>query len=136
MSNVIENKELELKQKQTLEQGGSEPTRSGVWFVPTVDIVETASEIIVQADLPGVTQEGLDVDLKDDVLTLTGAVGKVPESRKLVYREYDVGGFTRQFRLGQVVDQTKITAKLNHGILTVVLPKVEKAKPRKISITG
>jgi len=135
MTTTNDSKELELKQKQAVEKGAGEPTRSGAWFLPTVDIYETPTEIVVKADLPGVTPDGLDVDVKDDTLTITGAVAAVPENRKLVYHEYEVGGFTRQFRLGQVVDQSKIAAKLAGGILTVSLPKVEKAKPRKIAIT-
>jgi len=135
MTTTNDNRELELKQKQAVEKGAGEPTRSGAWFLPTVDIYETPTEIVVRADLPGVTPDGLDVDVKDDTLTITGAVAAVPEHRKLAYREYDVGGFTRQFRLGQVVDQGKISAKLAGGILTVSLPKVEKARPRKIAIT-
>jgi len=135
MTTQNESKELELKEKQAVEKGTGEPTRGGAWFLPTVDIFETPTEIVVKADLPGVTPEGLDVDVKDDTLTITGSVSPVPGNRKLVYREYDVGGFTRQFRLGQVVDQSKISARLANGLLTVSLPKVEKAKPRKIAIT-
>jgi len=128
------DKELEVKAKQAIEQGSGEPTRSGLWFQPPVDIFETTTEITVKADVPGVTSAGLDVDLADNVLTITGAVDPLPENRRLIYREYDVGGFTRQFRLGQTVDQQKISAQLVDGVLTVTLPKVEKALPRKITV--
>lgn len=128
------DKELEVKAKQAIEKGSGEPTRSGLWFQPPVDIYETATEITVKADVPGVTSGGLDVDLADDVLTITGAVEPLPENRRLIYREYEVGGFTRQFRLGQTVDQKKISAQLVDGVLTVTLPKVEKALPRKITV--
>jgi len=131
---TTEKKELELKEKQALDKGAGEPTRSGPWFVPSVNIHETPNDLLVQADMPGVVSEGVDVDLKDGVLTITGSVGPIPTNRRLIYREYDVGGFTRQFTLGDVIDQSRITAKLAEGVLTVTLPKVEKAKPRKVLI--
>jgi HSP20 family protein len=129
------NKEIEVQTKKSIDQSSGEPTRGGLWFQPPVDIFETATEITVRADLPGVPPAGLDVDLKDDVLTITGSVEPLPANRRQIYREYDVGSFSRQFRLGEAVDQKKIAAKLVDGVLTVTLPKGEKAKPRKITVS-
>jgi len=131
---TTEKKEMELKGKQALEKSSGEPTRGGLWFVPNVDIHESPTELVVSADMPGVKSEGVDVDLKDGVLTITGTVATNPSGRRLIYHEYDVGGFTRQFTLGDVIDQSKISAKLADGVLTVILPKGEKAKPRKVLI--
>lgn len=133
---AIQKREMEAQEKQAVQREGGEPTREGLWFRPLVDIFETEAGISLRCDMPGVTKDGLDVDLREDVLTVTGRVEPLPGGRQRIHAEYDVGGFTRQFQVGEAVDQSKITATLSDGVLTVHLPKAEKLKPRKIEVAA
>ena len=114
---------------------GAEPTHEAPVYTPVVDIFETDQSITVLADMPGVEPENLTVDLRENVLTLVGRV-KEPErqNESWILREHTVGTFLRQFTLSQVIDQAKIDARLVDGVLRLELPKVEKAKPRQISV--
>ncbi|MBN2494708.1 MAG: Hsp20/alpha crystallin family protein [Deltaproteobacteria bacterium] len=129
-----EKKELEVSKKKEIEAQSGEPTREGVVFVPDVDIVETEQGITLYADLPGVRKEDLDIDIREGVLALTATVEPLPAHHRIIYREYDVGGFQRRFTLGEKIDQGKISAELTHGVLVLHLPKAEAHKPRKIEI--
>jgi HSP20 family protein len=87
------------------------------------------------ADMPGVKAEDLKIDLRESVLTLTGQVTR-PEGAKEsdVLREYQSGTFFRQFTLSEAIDQAKIDANLTGGVLRLELPKIEKARPRQITV--
>jgi HSP20 family molecular chaperone IbpA len=129
-----ENKELKVREKQELATP-AEQTRSGLVFTPNVDIYETEKDIILMADMPGVKTKDLTIDLRDDTLTLSGDIEPFenPDEQDMII-EYEVGKFYRQFTLSEVIDQSKIDANLNDGVLRLVLPKVEKAKPRRIEV--
>ena len=127
-------KEIQVKPKQEV-TSPAEQTTPGVVFTPSVDIFENDRELTLLADLPGVTAENLTIDLRENTLTLTGEVEpfeKAHEEDILV--EYEVGKYYRQFSLSNVIDQSKIDAKLTDGVLRLILPKVEEAKPRKIEV--
>lgn len=109
-------------------------TREGAYFEPPVDIYETDEALILHADVPGATSEDVATHLEDNLLTLTAPVKPVDEAWRPVYEEYAVGHYVRQFRLGQQIDQGKITATLKDGVLTLVLPKVDAARPRRIAV--
>ena len=113
----------------------AEQTRSGPLYSPAVDIFENDNSITVLADMPGVKAQDLQIDLRESVLTLTGRVS-TPETptESNVLREYRSGTFFRQFTLAETVDQARIDAKLADGVLRLELPKVEKAKPRQITV--
>lgn len=129
-----ESKALQAKEKTEV-TAPAEQTRSGVVFTPSVDIFETDKEITLLADMPGVKAKGLNIDLRENVLTLDGDV-ETPEGAEEVdvIREYRTGKYYRQFTLSQVIDQSKIEAELMDGVLRLKLPKVEAATPRKITI--
>lgn len=112
-----------------------EQTRPGPVYSPAVDIFEHESAITVLADMPGVKAEDLEIDLRENVLTLTGRVSP-PESTGSVpvLVEYEPGTFFRQFTLGSLIEQSKIDAKLTDGVLRLELPKAEKARPRQIAV--
>ncbi len=129
-----DKKELEVSKKKEIEKNQGEPTREGVMYVPEVDIAENEEAITLYADLPGVHPGGVDIDVREGVLTLTAKVDSRKEEDKLVYREYDIGGYQRRFTLGERIDVEKISAKMNNGELTLVLPKAENLKPRKIQV--
>lgn len=126
-------KELQAREKQELEQE-AEATREGRHFRPDVDIFERDEALVVVADVPGSSNERIDLDLEDNELILTASVGELDKRWKPVYREYEIGHYTRKFRIGQIVDKAKISAQVKDGVLTVTLPKIEKAMPRKIDV--
>jgi HSP20 family molecular chaperone IbpA len=127
-------KALEAREKQEL-SSPTEQTRPGRTFTPAVDIFETEKEITLLADMPGAKPNDLDIDLRDNVLSLSGEV-ESPEgpNERAVFKEYRTGRYVRQFTLSDVVDQSKIDAQLKDGVLRLVLPKAEKAVPRKITV--
>lgn len=130
-----EIKELKAKEKHEVAAGG-EQTRPGAVYTPDVDIFETDKAITLLVDMPGVATDNMTIDLRDDVLTLTGeALSDQKDSESPIVVEYGVGTYRRQFTLSEVIDQKMITASLKDGVLRLVLPKVEKATPRKITVT-
>jgi HSP20 family molecular chaperone IbpA len=114
-----------------------EQTRPGPVYSPSVDIFENENSLTLLADMPGVKADDLKIDLRENVLTLTGHVStrELPNEHD-VLREYSPGTFFRQFTLSETIDQAKIDAKLADGVLRLELPKVERAKPRQISVRG
>jgi len=120
---------------QRNESNVPEQTRPGPVYSPAVDIFETDAAITVLADMPGVKPDQLDIDLRDSVLTLKGRVtAPTSAGESDVLREYDAGTFFRQFTLSEAIDQAKIDAQLSDGVLRLELPKVERAKPRQITV--
>lgn len=113
---------------------GKEVTRSEQRSVtPAVDIYETPEGLVVKADLPGVAKEGLDVRVENNLLTIRGRAAHAAPG-DLLYREYELANFFRQFELNDQVDQLKISAELKNGVLTLNLPRAEEAKPRRIEV--
>jgi len=129
-----ETKALKARDKREVTTP-TEQTKPGPLFTPAVDIFETDQEITLLADMPGVKAKDLNIDLRDDILTLDGEV-EPPEGKSEVdvFREYQSGKYSRQFSLSQVIDQSKIDADLKDGVLRLRLPKVEAATPRKIAV--
>jgi HSP20 family protein len=118
---------------------GKQPTRetgtyAGPYFEPRVDIYETDDALVVSADVPGAQADDIETDVRDNLLTLTAQVQKLDDRWKPLHREYRTGHYVRQFRLGQHIDQGRISAEFKDGVLTLTLPKAEKAKPRRIEI--
>jgi HSP20 family molecular chaperone IbpA len=131
---MTDSKEIKVKEKQEMTTP-AEQTTPGAVFTPEVDIFETEKAITLLADIPGVKPGKLNIDLRDNILTITGDIDPVEAAdEEDVLIEYETGRFYRQFTLSEVIDQNKIDAKLADGVLRLSLPKVAKATPRKISI--
>jgi HSP20 family protein len=127
-------KEIQVKPKQEI-TSPAEQTKPGMVFTPSVDIFETDRELTLLADLPGVKAENLTIDLRENILTLTGEVEPFESANeKDILIEYETGKYYRQFSLSNVIDQSKINANLTDGVLRLTLPKIEEAKPRKIEV--
>ncbi len=125
------DKDLRAYQKR---QRTEEGTRQGRYFEPAVDIYETPTALTLEADVPGVTGEAIQIDLKDNVITIKAEVPPVGAEWQRVYTEYEEGHYLRQFRLDERIDQARISAQVRDGVLTVGLPKIEPAQPRKIQV--
>jgi HSP20 family protein len=112
-----------------------EQTRTGPVYSPAVDIFENDGSITLLADMPGVKPSDLEIDLRENVLTLTGRVTPTGTSKESnVAREYRPGTFFRQFTLSEAIDQPRIDAQLTDGVLRLELPKVARARPRQITV--
>jgi len=129
-----EAKALQAKEKSEV-SGMTEQTKPGLVFTPDVDIFETEKGITLLADMPGVKAQDLNIDLKENVLTLDGDVKKPEDQNEVeLLTEYRTGKYYRQFNLSEIIDQSKIEAAMTDGVLRLTLPKVDAAKPRKITI--
>jgi HSP20 family molecular chaperone IbpA len=133
---MSEGKDLKVREKQEA-AAQPEQTHAGPVFTPAVDIFENDREITLLADMPGASVETIAIDLHKGVLTISGDV-KPWESKGEtdILIEFEIGKYYRQFTLTEVVDQDKIAARLEDGVLRVTLPKVAKVLPRKIAVTA
>jgi HSP20 family molecular chaperone IbpA len=114
---------------------GPEQTRPGRVYTPATDIFENEDSITVLADMPGVRAEDLKIDLRENVLTLTGhAAPREKPGETDVLREFRPGTFFRQFTVSEAIDQARIDAKITSGVLRLELPKIARAKPRQIEV--
>jgi HSP20 family protein len=115
----------------------TERIRNVKTFVPRVDIYESKDSLFIIADMPGVDEKTVDIELEKNILTITGRVedGRI-EGGNLLYSEYEVGDYERVFALSGETDQGKIVATVKNGLLRLDLPKAEKVKPMKISVTA
>ena len=131
---MTSEQDLQAADKQEVSTA-AEQTRAGLAFVPVVDIFETPEGLTLLADLPGVKPGDLEIDLRENVLSLASPVTTPEqEGEQDVVREFRFGTFVRQFTLSDVIDQTRIEATLVDGVLRLELPRVEKAKPRQINV--
>lgn len=103
------------------------------YLLPPVDIYETEEGLVVLADLPGVSANDLKIRLEDNILTIQGNARHLVEAEP-IYREFQLYNFFRQFELSDQVDQERISASLNHGVLRLYLARAERAMPREIPV--
>lgn len=123
-----------LQRRETNAPARTDRTSAPPMFSPNVDILESADELTLVADMPGVTPDGIDIQYEQGELIIRGRVTPRGEQRTLLLNEYGVGDFHRVFQLGEGVDNDRITAEIAGGVLTVHLPKLERMKPRKIAV--
>ena len=131
------DKTKEIKKREAEVSMETEPTRNRKVFVPKVDIIETDGAIELIADMPGVDEKKVDIDLEKGVLTIKGVIepGQYKD-RRLVYAEYEIGDYQRSFSISDTIDQDKIEASIKACVLRLILPKVEPAKARKIKVNA
>ena len=126
--------ELQVQQKREVERK-QETTAPARIFLPVTDIFETDQALTLTLEMPGVAKDGIDVTVENDILTVTGRVDFAKyEGLQPLYTEYNVGNYTRSFQLSGKIAQDRISAELRNGVITLVLPKAESAKPRKINV--
>jgi len=111
-----------------------EPTRGGTYFTPRIDIYESAEEVVLLCDMPGVRPQDLDIRFDQGKLSLHGKVKARQAPVQYLLDEYGVGDFYRSFTIGPEVDAGKISAECRDGVLIVHLPRSEKVKPKRIAV--
>ena len=123
---VQEKKELAEKEEKTV------PAR---YYVPYTDIYETEDALTVVMEIPGVDKDRVDIKIEEGILLVEGHIDfDNYADLQPVYTEYNVGHYSRRFSLSSKIDQDRISARMEDGVLTLKLPKAEEAKPRKIQI--
>ena len=106
-------------------------------YIPETDIYELEDRYVVLVDLPGVEEAQAQVEVEDDLLTISGRLSPVDlGERQLIHHGYMTGDYRRSLRVGARVDRERITARLRNGTLRVELPKVPEAQPRKIAVSA
>ena len=131
---MASQQDLQVQHKREMEKK-QETTVSWRTYLPVTDIFETDQALNVVLEMPGVGKDAVDVSVEDDVLAIDGRIDYSKyEGLQPVYTEYNVGHYARSFQLSSKIEQGNIHAELKDGVMTLVLPKAEKAKPRKIKI--
>ncbi len=118
-------------------EGTEEDFETAVW-TPPVDIYETKDDIMVKVEVPGVSKDLISVEVKNEVLVISG---KRPFEKDVLEENYHrieraYGKFRRSFILGMPVQVDQIKAAYRDGVLEITLPKVEEAKPKKVEISS
>jgi HSP20 family protein len=114
---------------------GMRPTASGQWM-PPMDVFETQDKIVATLELPGIEPKEVEVSVEDSTLTVTGQRDFASESNEENYHRVErrYGSFMRSITLPQTVDTERVNARFDKGVLTIEVPKIERAKPKKIEI--
>jgi len=132
---MSDSQELQVQQKREVDKK-TEGTTPGRVFVPVTDIFETPETLTVVLEMPGVDRETIEASVENDVVTIEGRIDFTKyEGMQPVYTEYNVGHFARSFEISNKIDQSKISALMKDGLVTIVLPKAEQAKARKIQVS-
>ena len=122
----------------TLEPPQTKPSNNGNtsvrYLTPLANIRETKDGYVLEAEMPGVSKDGLDITVENGQLTIVGRrAAKEPRGREL-YRESRAFDYRRTFELDPSIDTARVSARLDQGVLTLQLPKAESVKPRKIAV--
>ena len=127
--------ELQVQKKRELE-GKEEGTIPARTFMPTADIYEDRDSLKVILEMPGVEKGNVNVRVEEGVLVVEGRLDLTKyRGFQPLYTEYNIGNYSRSFRLSNAINQDKIGAELKDGVLSLTLPKAEKAKPRSIQVS-
>jgi HSP20 family protein len=124
---TMEKKELQTEQEKTV---------PGKYYVPHTDIFEREDDLIVVMEIPGVNRNDTDIQVEKNILSVEARIDYSKfDGLKPVYTEYNIGHYSRSFTLSNEIDQGRITAKTEDGVLVLKLPKSKDATPRRIELS-
>ena len=126
-----ETREIEAREKEVL---ATEDSRAGLVFRPDVDILEERDAFVIHADMPGASEETVDVQLEKGLLTLHARLAEPPSEARTLYAEYRDGSYFREFRLSEDIEAESVSARMKDGVLELRLPKSAAKRPRRISV--
>ena len=131
---MASTQELQVQKKRELENK-EETTIPARIFMPETDIYEGEDALTVILEMPGVEKSNVSINVEDGALNVEGRLD-LAKYRGLqpLYTEYNIGHYSRSFRLSSKIDQSKIAAEMKDGVLLLKLPKIEEAKPRTIQV--
>jgi len=135
MSSLQERMNRLMSDFRTRSSWSEEEMAQGAW-VPSVDIYETKESIVLNVELPGVSKEDMSLEVKDNTLTIKGEKKLEKDVKEENYHrmERTYGSFMRMFTLPNTVQQEKVKAKFRDGVLEIIIPKAEEAKPKQIKV--
>jgi HSP20 family protein len=125
---------LSKQQNETNHRTRDEQARQVQHLTPLVDVQSTEDGYVIRAEMPGVDKAALEITVENGELTILGHRHNLQHAGELVHREIVRNDFRRVYELDPTIDTSKISARINQGLLTLTLPKAERVKPRKISV--
>jgi HSP20 family protein len=128
------NPTLTKSEPQSVRNGGGTPRVE--YATPPANILESKDGYVLEAEMPGVSKDGLEVTVENGELTILGHRAATASNGREVYRESRRLDYRRSFELDPSIDTAKIVAKIDQGLLTLQLPKAEAVKPRKITVNS
>ena len=131
---MADSKTLQVEKEEITTAEETERTRDVQCFSPRADIYEIDDQIVIVADVPGASEDSIEVSLEKNILTINAIVDPIVPAGALTFAEYEVGDFQRSFRLSNEIDRAKISATVKDGVLRLFLPKAGEARARKISV--
>jgi HSP20 family molecular chaperone IbpA len=130
-----ESKAMQLQEQEMVKSNGTERMRARATFIPRADIYETEDNVVVTVDMPGASQDTINITLEKNILTITAdSIHGSPAGYALAFAEFEAGDYERSFGLTDQINQEAIEALYKDGVLKLTLPKAEVAKARKISV--
>jgi len=130
-----ETKAMEVQEQEMVQTEGTERMRARATFIPRADIFETEDNVVVTVDMPGASDETIDITLEKNILTINASsIHGAPEGFNLAFAEFEAGDYERSFQLTDQINREGIQAVYQDGVLKLTLPKAEVAKIRKISV--
>jgi HSP20 family protein len=130
-----EAKTMQLQEQEMVQSDGTERMRARTTFLPRADIYETEDNVVVTVDMPGASQDTINITLEKNILTITAdSTHGSPDGYALAFAEFEAGDYERSFQLTDQINQDAIEAIYKDGVLKLILPKAEAAKARKISV--
>jgi HSP20 family protein len=119
----------------TRETNGRESNRSERFISPPASVSESGDGYLLELEMPGVSKDGLEISIENNELSITGRRSNPPIEGTLVHRESRLQNYRRSFEIDPSIDREKISARINQGVVTLMLPKAEEVKPRKIAVS-
>jgi HSP20 family protein len=123
-----------LNKPESQSRNGGNGAQRVSYLTPLANILESKDGYVLEAEMPGVSKEGLEITVENGELTIAGRRAVVETRGREVYRESRPSDYRRSFELDPSIDTTRISATIEQGVLTLQLPKAEAVKPRKIEV--
>jgi len=131
---VVLQNEMDRLLDNSLRMTNGWPQNGGGYWTPAIDAWETEDEFIIEATLPGIEPDNVDISVVNNMLTLQGQVQREGQQGQIRLRERQYGPFYRSIQLPSLVDRDNIQANYHNGVLTLHVPKAEEAKPKRIQV--
>ncbi|MBI3866584.1 MAG: Hsp20/alpha crystallin family protein [Planctomycetia bacterium] len=137
MNTEVKREDTTPQKQESATPDGTERIKARKIYVPAVDILETDQALLLISEMPGVDENGVDVTIEKNILTITGHVSDhVPAGFTVTHEEYGIGDYERSFTLPNEIDRNGVQAVIKDGVLKLTLPKVKQAASRKVAVTA